>query len=461
MITKTNLKDVLKSLGFTEDGDVSQKSIGEADLKVDFASQQVIYPEDKGLIVNERQTCNFRSNENFVVFECVHRLLEKGYKPKHLELEPKWRVGRGPSGGRADILVKDQENNPLLIIECKTPGREFDRAWRDTQENGGQLFTYAQQIAQTQYLCLYASNLTENDIRITQKLISLRDNEKILEQDNTLPSFKKANTVEERFAAWRDTYQLEATQVGIFEENIQAYQIGKDHYTYDHDTKPIDAEQQKGQYHEFRTILRQHNIARRENAFEVLVNLFLCKLVDEEENKSNLKFYWKGIAYDDYYDFFDRLQNLFQKGMDKYLKQKISYISNDQIDSVSGQSETSQMLQRNRFKPIFENSSFSPIQLFRCLIPTMKNYFSRTSKFCYRLYKCGKVYVSKPRGKISSWATCLNYFSTTVSSNPKVSFSRLYRSVSSLLVLCHSLRKLQVVQNLLKPLILPVDQGIS
>ena len=334
MITKRNFKEVLAVLGFTEDGGIYQKSIGEADLKVDFANQKLTYPEDKGLKVNERQTCNFSSNENFVVFECVHRLLEKGYKPKHLELEPKWRVGRGSSGGRADILVKDQETTQLLLIECKTPGREFEKAWRDTREYGGQLFTYAQQIAQTQYLCLYASNLTENDIRITQKVIYLRDNEKILEQDNTLPSFKKANTVEERFAAWRDTYQLEATQVGIFEENIQAYQIGKDHYTYDHDTKPIDAEQQKGQYHEFRTILRQHNIARRENAFEVLVNLFLCKLVDEEENKSNLKFYWKGIAYDDYYDFVDRLQNLFQKGMDKYLKQKISYISNDQIDSA-------------------------------------------------------------------------------------------------------------------------------
>jgi len=44
--------------------------------------------------------------------------------------------------------------------------------------------------------------------------------------------------------------------------------------------------------------LRQHNIARRETAFEVLVNLFLAKIVDEEENKNNLEFYWKGVAYD-------------------------------------------------------------------------------------------------------------------------------------------------------------------
>ena len=130
MITKNNFKDVLKTLGFTAEGNIFQKSIGEANLKVDFDKQEMIYPEDKGLKVNERQTCNFSKDENFVVFECVHRLLAKGYKPEHLELEPRWRVGHGASGGRADILVKNQENKALLIIECKTPGDEFERAWQ-------------------------------------------------------------------------------------------------------------------------------------------------------------------------------------------------------------------------------------------------------------------------------------------------------------------------------------------
>ena len=145
MIMKTNLKDLLKTLGFTEEGNTFQKSMDEADLKVDFGKKEIFYPEDKGLKVNRRDTCNFSQNENFVVFECVHRLLDKGYKPEHLELEPRWRVGRGASGGRADILVRDQENNPLLIIECKTAGDEFDKAWEKTLQDGDQLFSYAQQ----------------------------------------------------------------------------------------------------------------------------------------------------------------------------------------------------------------------------------------------------------------------------------------------------------------------------
>ena len=365
MITKNNFKDVLKTLGFKAEGHIFQKSIGEADLKVNFDKQEMIYPEDKGLKVNERQTCNFSKDENFVVFECVHRLLAKGYKPEHLELEPRWRVGHGASGGRADILVKNQENKALLIIECKTPGDEFEKAWQKTQQDGDQLFSYAQQIVGTQYLCLYASSFIGNKLDFDYKIIAHRDNKKILEQDTTLLSFAKSTNVEDRFAAWRDTYQSDHAESGIFEDNIQAYQIGKNNYTLADDTKAIGAADKEGKYHQFRTILRKHNIARRENAFEVLVNLFLCKLVDEEDNKTDLKFYWKGITYDDYFDFVDRLQNLYQKGMSKFLNEEISYISNEQIDDAfwtvkNKRNATKRQIQRYfRELKFFTNSAFS------------------------------------------------------------------------------------------------------
>ena len=365
MITKNNFKDVLKTLGFTAEGNIFQKSIGEAELKVDFDQEKMIYPEDKGLKVNRQDTCNFSHPENFVVFECVHRLLAKDYKPEHLELEPTWQVGRGASGGRADILVKDQEDKPLLIIECKTPGDEFERAWRKTQQDGDQLFSYAQQIQQTEYLCLYASDLDEDEIRTYQRVIAHRDNKKISEQDETLRSFEEANDVEERFAVWRDTYKLEYTEVGIFEDNIQPYQIGKNKYTLADDTKAIDAADREGKHNQFRKILRTYNIARQEKAFEVLVNLFLCKLVDEEDNETDLKFYWKGIAYDNYFDFVDRLQDLYQKGMRRFLGEKISYISSEQIDAAfwtarNRPDATKQQIQAYfRELKFFTNSAFS------------------------------------------------------------------------------------------------------
>ena len=294
MITTRNFEDLLKALEFEIDDNTYQKTIGDATLKVDFDNNKITYPE--GLKVNRDDICNLSQNENFVVFECVHRLLNKGYKPEHLELEPSWQVGRGASGGRADILVRDHENNPLLLIECKTAGEEFERAWRKTLQNGDQLFSYAQQIPQTQYLCLYASDFVDDKIRIDHRIIAHRDNKQILAQNDNLRPFADATDVEDRYAVWRDTYEKEYTETGVFEENIQPYDIGKNKYTLEDDTKPIDAtdaDKDKGKYHRFRTILRQHNIARREQAFEVLVNLFLCKLVDEEDNKTDLKFSWK------------------------------------------------------------------------------------------------------------------------------------------------------------------------
>lgn len=76
MIDRNNFKDALRFLNFEENDDVFiHRYDNNAYLKVDFNKKELIYPEDQGLTINERQTCNFSQNENFVVFECVHRLL--------------------------------------------------------------------------------------------------------------------------------------------------------------------------------------------------------------------------------------------------------------------------------------------------------------------------------------------------------------------------------------------------
>nr|MBL0721264.1 type II restriction endonuclease [Sulfurovaceae bacterium] len=89
MITQDNFKEVLNKLGFTESKNIYTKKFSEfnTELKVDFINEKLIYPEKDGLIISQKQTCNFSDNENFVVFECVTRLLNQGYNPKHIELE--------------------------------------------------------------------------------------------------------------------------------------------------------------------------------------------------------------------------------------------------------------------------------------------------------------------------------------------------------------------------------------
>ncbi len=368
MLTQDNLADLLDTLGFEKKGEVYRKQFGAAILAVNFIKKEIIYPEAAGLLINERQTCNFDANENFVVFECVHRLLEKGYKPEHIELEPKWKLGRGASGGRADILLKDNDGRPLLLIECKTAGTEFNRAWNKTLQDGDQLFSYAQQISETQFLCLYTADLEGQLLGYTSHIIAHRDNDKYLVDNPLFKSFKSVTDVKERYAVWCDTYKLDYTTKGIFEENIQPYHIGKDKYSLA-DLHAISASDQQKKYHEFATILRQHNVSGRENAFDKLVNLFLCKIVDEIENPSDLKFYWKGVAYDTHFDLMDRLQQLYQAGMGKFLGEDITYIHQGDVTNalrfIKQNPDATQRAVWNLFvqQKFFTNNDFSLIDV--------------------------------------------------------------------------------------------------
>lgn len=219
MMTPDKLPQVLDRLGFERQGAVFSKMIGSATLEVDTAREEIRYPV--GLVVNSHATCNFRANENFVVLECVHRLLEKGYQPEHIELEPTWQLGRGASGRRADILVKNKAGQPLLIIECKTPGAEFNSAWKKTLLDGDQLLSYAQQISATQFLCLYASDFDGTALSYTSHIIAHRDNEQYLHENPELKGFAAASSFEERYAVWRDTYQLDFTTQGLFDDHIE------------------------------------------------------------------------------------------------------------------------------------------------------------------------------------------------------------------------------------------------
>ncbi len=277
MITKENLKHLLLEIGFKEEkGGYSRKyDTTSAYLKVDFINEKLIYPEDLGFKVNERQTCNFSQKENFVVFECVHKLLEKGYKPEHIEIEPRWKVGHGASGGRADIMVKDNSGKSLLIIECKTAGKEFDDEWKKTLINGGQLLSYVKQTGSTQFVCLYSSGMIDEKVSTDYRLITLKDNDRLLKElaDKKPLSFEKAKglEVEDIFKAWKETYAQDYSTKGVFEEDIPPYEIGKTKYSLK-DLSNVSSNDIQGKYHEFATILRQHNVSGRENAFDKLVN---------------------------------------------------------------------------------------------------------------------------------------------------------------------------------------------
>ena len=340
VITLDNFKEVLIELGFIED---TKKKVfnkqcnsgSDSIMSVDFANEKLIYPSK--LKAYRETTKNFSQNENFVVFECIARLLIKGYKPEHIELEKPMPGGHHDTGGFCDILIKDNDEKTFLLIECKKAD-EFDAYWKKMLVNGGQLFNYYNSYRQAQALCLYTSDYTDEvGLKPTSHIVSMIDNDEYLQSDRKLRSFRQVQEdnggKDEYFKVWKETYQLDYNTRGIFEDDIAAYTVGKLKYTVN-DLIEVDNDSIQKKYHEFATILRQHNVGSHENAFDKLVNLFLAKIVDELVNADELQFYWRGAAHDDYFSLQDRLQKLYKDGMEKFLGEQVTYIDQKEISEA-------------------------------------------------------------------------------------------------------------------------------
>ena len=328
-ITKTNFKNVLKILGFIENGSVFEKKFAafNCSLSVDFANEKLIYPvEIKGRERND----DFKQPENFVVFECVNRLLEKGYRPEHIELEKEWHLGHDTKSGRADVCVSAPDGSMLFIVECKTAGREFDKAHKDTYMDGGQLFSYWQQERSTKWLVLYASGIDGDAISYKAPTINCTDDPNIVigaKKDNTIKLYTSAFTAEDKHLVWRDTYASTWYDDLVFSSDSTAYKVGikplrkKDLRDFTPDDKIVN---------KFEEILRHNNVSDKENAFNRLVALFICKLVDEIQKADNdeVEFQYKQ-GTDTYETLQDRLQRLHKEGMETFMREEIFYVSAD------------------------------------------------------------------------------------------------------------------------------------
>ena len=241
--------------------------------------------------------------------------------------------------------MRDNERNPYLLIECKTAGSEFSKEWNKMQQDGGQLFSYFQQERGVKFLCLYMSDLaTLEPSQEMQQFSATYQNYIIHTQDNndylkerSITGYAHATNNTELFSVWREVYKLEYAEIGIFERNINAYEAGKNALCFE-DLQELSSYNDEGKtyedgkYHEFAKILRKYNISGKENAFDKLVNLFLCKIYDENHNKEILRFCYRGNVSDSLESMQDRLMLLYKEAMREFLSEEITYISNDEIE---------------------------------------------------------------------------------------------------------------------------------
>ncbi len=303
----------------------------QATITVDTKQEKILYPIDKGFVINEQQTCNFSAPENFVVLECVHQLLLKGYRPEHIELERRWSLGHSSKSGRADICVMNETGtDTLFIIECKTYGSEYEKALRTLRKDGGQLFSYLQQDKSTQLLCLYASHLDNGKLERSATTIISHDDKQTLQlaqKDASITTYQQAKNAKQNFKAWTDTYEKKAYGDLIFSEDTVAYKIDvrplrkRDLKKFDPQDKIVN---------QFEEILRHNNVSDKENAFNKLLALFICKLVDEiQKDEDDIVDFQYKQGTDTYESLQDRLQRLHKEGMDKFMREEVFYVSNE------------------------------------------------------------------------------------------------------------------------------------
>ena len=386
MITKDNLAALLlhPNFGFTKRGNIYKKEYSQgASIEVNFDTQKITYApvdslfkegefptKDKpanGFVIHRDTTLNFSANENFVCLACTHLLLKKGYEPKHIVFEPAFKVGHVNKPSYGDILVFDKEYNPLVLIENKTYGTEFSKEWNLMQKDGGQLFSYlgplVNVMGRCQNLVLFAADFDEKEVLLKNHIITLKDNEKRLKELDNAKSFADAQG--KYYEVWDQTYGKSFETKGLFEDDIEAYSVGKLKYTIN-DLKGLSHAEIRPIYHEFATILRNHAITDFEHSFYILIDLFLCKITDELNNPDDLQFYYKGIARDTPKEYCNRLLKLYQQGKRQLFN--VEVVNKDEEDIKQIFEDTGRSLVTNGLfagiKELFEEMKFYNIKKF-------------------------------------------------------------------------------------------------
>lgn len=329
-MTEKQIITTISALGFTanpKDEKVYSKTYDKIkyQMSVDFTKKRIDFgPEIKK---GDDTTSHLGNPENIVVLECVDRLIEKGYKPADLTLEKKWKLGRTTKSGKADITVKGKNGKTLLIIECKTWGKEYEKELDNMRSNGGQLFSYYQQDKNARYLCLYTSREHNREIEMANALIKVEDSkeEKLKQQETEkIITYEQAKNIKEMLEVWKHKTKGKQTFLnsGLFEPEIEPYNPGYIPLKIS-DLKDFGKDDKGKVFNQFEEILRHNNISDRSNAFNRIISLILAKIVDENKGEDAITDFQIKEGIDDAETLLERLQSLYSKAMRDYLDEEV------------------------------------------------------------------------------------------------------------------------------------------
>jgi len=301
-----DIKLLIQKLGFKPKENAvdvyTKKYIAGYSIEINF-DKQTFYFGGK-IKIQGKDSQNITKPEDWVVLECVNRLLETGYEPENISLEKVYPSGHGTSG-RLDICVTRKDGSEYLLIECKTYGKEFDKEFSRIKKDGGQLFTYFKFSNKADLIMLYASQLSNNEIIHRNEIVKIENEYRI----GDVKDFHKTwNKITKHQGVWENSpYDFKSK---IFTKN---------------DLEELNEAVSTKIFHEFASILRKHSVSDKPNAFNKIFNLFLAKLYDEaKRDNDELEFHWR--EDDNAVDFQVRLINLHKDGLFAFLQKEIEGI---------------------------------------------------------------------------------------------------------------------------------------
>jgi type I restriction enzyme M protein len=311
-----NYKNLIQVLGFLPKENTSgifYKKYNTYAIEIDFEKEVINFGNKiKG---ESKTTQNFSQAENWVVLECVDRLLEKGYQPQNITLEKTWKLGHLDKG-RLDILVSRSDGSAYLMIECKTWGSEFDKELKKLENNGGQLFSYFQQDKNAEVIMLYTSKLEGKNIEYKNSIIKIEED------------YRQTGNVKDFYERWNKLPKAN----GIFDSWVVPYDFVSKALTK-RVLKELKQEDSSFIFNRFLEILRHNVVSDKPNAFNKIFTLFLCKIVDEysKNEDDELEFQWLE-GQDNHISFQKRLTDLYNKGMRELLEKNVTDVSDSEFN---------------------------------------------------------------------------------------------------------------------------------
>lgn len=333
-------------------------------IEVDF--EKLTFHFGGKIKIYNKDSQNITKPEDWVVLECVDRLLEKGYKPENIILEKSWPAGHGVSKA-LDVCVTHEDGSEYLLIECKTWGKEFDKEFNRLKKDGGQLFTYFKFSNKADLIMLYTSDLKGDKIVSKNEIVKIEDDYRTGDVKDFYEKWNKLTKDNGVFEYWVNPYNFESKALTI------------------NDLEEIRQEDSSFIFNRFLEILRHNVVSDKGNAFNRIFTLFLCKIYDERDKEGTdkeLEFQWfessftyDGIYYekDNHKSFQIRLTDLYKKGMKAFLEKnvtdfsetdfnnKYSYLTEDQRAPILSDIKKLRLEKNNEFaiKDVYDEESFN------------------------------------------------------------------------------------------------------